>query len=65
MSEHVLEPEAQAFAEATAVPPFLYELGPEGARKVLDDLQAAPVENPTVDGTWTTVPATTPPSTTS
>lgn len=32
MSKHVLEPEAQAFAEATAAPPFLYELGPEGAQ---------------------------------
>ena len=38
MSSHVLEPEAQAFAEATAAPPFLYELGPEGARKVLDQV---------------------------
>jgi len=57
MSQHVLEPEAQAFAEATAVPPFLYELGPQGARKVLDDVQAAPVDKPAVDDAWTTVPA--------
>jgi Bacterial regulatory proteins, luxR family len=40
MSDHVLEPAAQEFADATAKPPFLYELGPEGARKVLDDVQA-------------------------
>jgi acetyl esterase len=57
MSNHVLEPEARAFAEATAAPPFLYELGPEGARKVLDDVQAAPVDKPAADDTWITVPA--------
>lgn len=57
MREHVLEPEAQAFAEATAAPPSLYELGPEGARTVLDDVQAAPVDRPAVDETWTAVPA--------
>ncbi|WP_263553927.1 alpha/beta hydrolase [Geodermatophilus sp. YIM 151500] len=57
MGKHVLEPEAQAFAEATAAPPFLYELGPEGARKVLDDVQAAPADRPAVEEKWTTVPA--------
>ncbi len=56
MGKPVLEPEAQAFAEATATPPFLYELGPETARRVLDDLQAAPVEKPDVDAQWITVP---------
>ncbi|GGT45200.1 alpha/beta hydrolase [Streptomyces chromofuscus] len=58
MGEHVLEPEAQEIADATANPPFLYELGPEGARKVLDDIQAAPVDKVEV-GTdkWITVPA--------
>ena len=57
MSKPVLEPEAQAFADATATPPFLYELGPEGARRVLDDVQATPVDKPAVDETWVTVPA--------
>lgn len=57
MSEHVLEPQAQEFAEATSKPPFLYELGPEGARKVLDDVQSAPVDMPDVDEEWRTVPA--------
>ncbi|QKZ24012.1 alpha/beta hydrolase [Streptomyces chartreusis] len=57
MTKHVLEPAAQELADATANPPFLYELGPEGARKVLDDLQAAPVEKPDVDEKWITVPA--------
>ncbi|WP_055616365.1 alpha/beta hydrolase [Streptomyces phaeochromogenes] len=57
MTEPVLESAAQDLADATANPPFLYELGPEGARKVLDDLQAAPVEKPEVDEKWITVPA--------
>lgn len=58
MSEHVLEPAAQAFADATANPPFVYELGVEGARKLLDDVQSAPVEKPDVNEKWITVPAT-------
>jgi acetyl esterase/lipase len=40
-----------------ANPPFLYELGPQGARKALDGLQAAPVEKPAVEEKWITVPA--------
>jgi acetyl esterase/lipase len=57
MSEHILEPAAQEIADATSTPPFLYELGPDGARKVLDDIQAAPIAQPDVDETWITVPA--------
>jgi len=57
MTDHVLEPAAQDVADATSRPPFLYELGVEGARKVLDDLQAAPIDKPDVDETWITVPA--------
>lgn len=57
MTSPVLEPEAQAFAEATAQPPFLWELGPDGARKVLDDVQAAPIDKPDVDALWVTIPA--------
>jgi acetyl esterase/lipase len=53
----VLEPESQAFVEATANPPFLYELTPAEARKVLDDVQAAPIEKLAVDERWITVPA--------
>ena len=53
----VLEPAAQAFAEATAKPPFLYELTPDEARKVLDDVQAAPIDKLPVNDRWTTVPA--------
>ncbi|MDL5352772.1 alpha/beta hydrolase [Microbacterium sp. zg-YB36] len=57
MSKHVLEKEGQAFADATAQPPYLYEIGPEAARKVLDDVQAAPIDKVDVDERWVTVPA--------
>ncbi|MEU6488981.1 alpha/beta hydrolase [Streptomyces sp. NPDC046984] len=57
MSKPVLEPAAQELADATANPPFLYELGPEGARKVLADLQAAPVEQPAAEEKWIKVSA--------
>ncbi len=57
MSKHILEPAAQEIADATSKPPFLYQLGAEGARKVLDDIQAAPVDKPEVDEKWITVPA--------
>jgi hypothetical protein len=51
MSDIVLEPAAQEFADATAKPPLLYELGVEGARKLLDDVQSGPVEKLDVDET--------------
>jgi acetyl esterase len=57
MSEPILEAAAQEIAEVTSKPPFLYELGVEGARKVLDDIQAAPIEKLDVDEKWITVPA--------
>ena len=57
VGKHTLEPAAQAVADATSKPPFLYELGPEGARKVLDDIQAAPIAKLAVDEKWITVPA--------
>ncbi|MFJ7072170.1 alpha/beta hydrolase [Streptomyces sp. NPDC098781] len=53
----VLEPEAQELADATSQHPFLYEMEPPAARKVLDDLQAAPVDKLPVDEEWITVPA--------
>jgi acetyl esterase len=53
----VLEPASQAFVEATAAPPFVYELTPGEARKVLDDVQAAPIDKLPVDERWITVPA--------
>lgn len=57
MSDVVLEPAAQEFADATAKPPLLYELGVDGARKLLDDVQAQPIEKLDVDEKWITVPA--------
>jgi acetyl esterase len=53
----VLEPASQAFVEATSTPPFIYELTPAEARKVLDDVQAEPIEKLRVDERWITVPA--------
>nr|WP_221380283.1 alpha/beta hydrolase [Actinoplanes polyasparticus] len=53
----VLEPAAQQLVEATADPLFLINAGPEGARRILDDLQAAPVEKLPVTDEWITVPA--------
>jgi acetyl esterase len=57
MTKHILEPAAREFAEATSKPPFLYELGPDGARKVLDDVQSTPIDKPDVDEKWVSVPA--------
>jgi len=53
----VLESASQAFVEATAKPPFLYELTPDQARAVLDDVQSAPIEKLPVEERWITVPA--------
>jgi acetyl esterase/lipase len=53
----VLESASQAFVEATANPPFLYELTPDEARKVLDDVQAAPIDKLPVQERWITVAA--------
>src|ERR687887_1456996 len=53
----VLEAASQEFVDATSTPPFIYELTPAEARKVLDDVQAAPIDKLPVDDRWTTVPA--------
>jgi acetyl esterase len=55
-SRIVLEPSAQAIVDATSTPPFLYELEPAAARKVLDDLQAAPIDKLPVEEEWIAVP---------
>jgi len=57
MSNHYLEPEAQTIADATAKPPFFYEMTPDEARKVLDDLQALPTSKPDVEEEWIVVQA--------
>src|SRR5438105_268474 len=44
-----LEPEAQAFAEASAKLPFLFTLGPERGRLALDEVQVGQVSKLPVD----------------
>jgi hypothetical protein len=56
-SRVLLEPSAQGIVDATSTPPFLYELEPAAARKVLEDLQAAPIDKLPVEEEWITVPA--------
>jgi acetyl esterase/lipase len=53
----VLERASQEFVDATSAPPFFWEGTPAEARKVLDDVQAAPIEKLPVDERWITVPA--------
>jgi acetyl esterase len=49
MSEIVLEPAAREFAQATANPPYLFDLGPERGREVVDEVQSGPVSAPDVE----------------
>jgi acetyl esterase/lipase len=51
----VLEPEAQAFVEATANPPYLFNLPPAEGRKAVDEVQSGDIEKPAVDEEWITV----------
>jgi acetyl esterase/lipase len=48
----VLEPAAQAFADATAKPPFLYDLSPAEGRKAVDQTQSGDIFKPAVDDEW-------------
>jgi hypothetical protein len=52
----VLESAAQQVAEAFSKPPFLYEMAPAVARKILEDAQSAPVSKLAVDEEWITPP---------
>ncbi|MFJ2190017.1 alpha/beta hydrolase [Kitasatospora sp. NPDC087861] len=51
----VLETAAAAFAQATAEPPYLFQLAPAEGRKAVDEVQSGPVELPEVDEEWITV----------
>jgi acetyl esterase/lipase len=51
----ILEPAAQEFAEATANPPYLFDLGPVEGRKTVDEVQSGEVEKPDVDIEDTTI----------
>ena len=42
----VLEPAAQEFADATANPPFLFDLGPVEGRKTVDEVQSGEIDKP-------------------
>ena len=52
----VLEPAAQQFADATANPPYLFDLGPIEGRKTVDQVQSGETGKPAVDIADTTVP---------
>ncbi|WP_225850805.1 alpha/beta hydrolase [Streptomyces sp. HPF1205] len=51
----VLEPAAAAFAQATADPPYLFDLPPAEGRKAVDDVQSGEIGKPQVDEEWVTV----------
>jgi acetyl esterase/lipase/pimeloyl-ACP methyl ester carboxylesterase len=55
-SKPVLEPAAQQFADATADPPFLFDLGPEKGRVAVDQVQSGDIAKPDVDISDTRVP---------
>jgi hypothetical protein len=44
----VLETAARDFSDATSKPPFIYELSPDKARAVLEDVQRSPTTSPTL-----------------
>jgi acetyl esterase/lipase len=49
ITDVVLEPAAQDLADATSTPPFIYELSPDVAREVLEDVQRSPIDKPEVE----------------
>jgi acetyl esterase/lipase len=51
----VLEPAAQEFADATAKPPYLPDLGPIEGRKAVDEVQSGDIVKPAVDAEWVTI----------
>ena len=53
----VLEPAAQAFADATAKPPFLFQLPPAEGRKIVDEVQSGAIAQPDVDEEWISIPS--------
>ncbi|MGW2639097.1 alpha/beta hydrolase [Streptomyces sp. NPDC001348] len=51
----VLEPAAAAFTQATANPPYLFDLPPAEGRKAVDEVQSGEIDKPAVDEEWITV----------
>lgn len=56
MKKIILERAAQEFVEATANPPFLFDLGPEKGRKSVDEVQNGPIRKQPVDMENVTIP---------
>jgi acetyl esterase/lipase len=52
----VLEPAAQAFANATANPPYLFDLGPQKGRETVDEVQSGQIEKPDAEIEDLTIP---------
>ena len=52
----VLEAAAQDFADATANPPFLFDMTPEDGRQAVEEVQSGEVPKPEVEIEDTTVP---------
>jgi len=52
----VLETAAQEFADATSHPPLIYQLSPEKAREVLEDVQRSQIDKPDADIEDITIP---------
>src|SRR5262249_49270612 len=52
----VLERASQEVVDATSKPPYFWDGTPSAARKVLDDVQATPIDKLPVDDRWITVP---------
>ncbi|MEV6190584.1 alpha/beta hydrolase [Streptomyces albidoflavus] len=50
-----LEPAAAAFAEATANPPYLFDLGPVEGRNAVDHVQSDEIAKPEITEKWVTV----------
>jgi acetyl esterase/lipase len=50
----VLEPAAQAFADATSKPPFLFQMDPADGRKAVDEVQTTDYPKLPVDEEWIT-----------
>ncbi|MER5547258.1 alpha/beta hydrolase [Streptomyces sp. NPDC002589] len=51
----VLEPAAAAFAEATANPPYLFDLDPVEGRKAVNEVQSGEISKPEIAEEWVTV----------
>jgi acetyl esterase/lipase len=56
VTDVVLEPAAQEFAEANANPPYLFDLGPQKGRETVEQVQSGEIDKPDVEIEDTTIP---------